>query len=308
MATEYQQYSNFPGDFQNDLDALSASIYDDDLIPILDREDNSDLSHYESSRCSSFSGPSPEWICPLRDNVPSCNQLFGNVAYQIPRAPPPTPLVASPSVLPMLYNEENEEIPAFELSTSLKELGVCAAMGNAQTWWSMANAEDTKFSNLEDTPKRIPEPWPPACSFFEAPSYPHQAFCNNQAPCSPRDMTVETQLYQFPPLNSYGHSHCSPPTPPPSACSNRTSLDNDQEEIDLYSFLRQPYSMVEIDYQLQLLSIKQQAEHIKQEPSDLIPSSVKRGSRLRKASLSSIEKAGTLKRKISDVFKRSTSR
>lgn len=153
MATEYQQYSNFPGDFQNDLDALSASIYDDDLIPILDREDNSDLSHYESSRCSSLSGPSSEWICPLRDNVPSCNQLFGNVAYQIPRAPPPTPLVASPSVLPMLYNEENEEIPAFELSTSLKELGVCAAMGNAQTWWSMANAEDTKFSNLEDTSK-----------------------------------------------------------------------------------------------------------------------------------------------------------
>ncbi|KAI5852551.1 hypothetical protein DFP73DRAFT_589630 [Morchella snyderi] len=306
--TEYQQYTNFPGGFENDLDALSASIYDNDLIPILDREDNSDLSHYESSRCSSLSGPSSEWICPLSDNFPPCNQFFGNVAYQIPRAPPPTPLVASPSILSMLYNEENGEIPAFELGTSLQELGVCAAMGNDKTLWSVANMENSKFSNLEDMPKGIPELWSPACSSCEAPSCPHQAFCNNQVTCSPRDMTIETQLYQFPPLNSYGHSNCSPPTPPPSACSNRTSLDNDQEEIDLYSFLRQPYSMVEIDYQLQLLSIKQQAEHIRQEPSDFMPGSTKRGSRLRKASLGSIEKAGTLKRKISGVFKRSTSR
>lgn len=121
-------------DFETGLGALSSAFDDEDLIPILDREDDSDLSRPDSSsRCSSLSIPSPEWICPLKDSLlPSCDHILGsiNVSYQLPRAPPPTPLITSPNVLPRYQNELLLEVPPLALSTSLAELGVCAAMGN----------------------------------------------------------------------------------------------------------------------------------------------------------------------------------
>lgn len=121
-------------DFENGLGALSSAFDDEDLIPILDREDDSDLSRPDSSsRCSSLSIPSPEWICPLKDSLlPPCDHILGNInlTYQLPRAPPPTPLITSPNVLPRYQNELLLEVPPLALSTSLAELGVCAAMGN----------------------------------------------------------------------------------------------------------------------------------------------------------------------------------
>lgn len=134
--TQFQRHdlysSNYPllaRDFENGLGALSSAFDDEDLIPILDREDDSDLSRPDSSRCSSLSIPSSEWVCPLKDSFPSCNHILGNAAYQLPRAPPPTPLT-SPNVLPRCYSELHLEVPPLALSTSLAELGVCAAMGN----------------------------------------------------------------------------------------------------------------------------------------------------------------------------------
>lgn len=137
--TQFQRHDLYPSypllarDFETGLGALSSAFDDEDLIPILDREDDSDLSRPDSSsRCSSLSIPSPEWICPLKDSLPSCNHILGSisVAYQLPRAPPPTPLITSPNVLPRCQGELHLEVPPLALSSSLAELGVCAAMGN----------------------------------------------------------------------------------------------------------------------------------------------------------------------------------
>lgn len=137
--TQFQRHDLYPSypllarDFETGLGALSSAFDDEDLIPILDREDDSDLSRPDSSsRCSSLSIPSPEWICPLKESLPSCNHILGSisVAYQLPRAPPPTPLITSPNVLPRCQNELHLEVPPLALSSSLAELGVCAAMGN----------------------------------------------------------------------------------------------------------------------------------------------------------------------------------
>lgn len=139
-----------------DVDALSSTFDDEDLIPILDRED-SDLSYHESSRCSSSPVLLPEWVCPLKYSFTPYSRLLGNATrqLQLPRAPPPTPLPTSPSILPKYQNEENSlhlEVPAFSLGTGLKELGVCAAMGYpvciTKPWWSMTSAEEPHCCNI----------------------------------------------------------------------------------------------------------------------------------------------------------------
>lgn len=132
--TQFHYSSNYPllaREFGDDLGVLPSALLDDeDLIPILDREDNSDLSRPDSSRCSSLSIPLSEWTCPLKDSFPSCSHLFENVTHQLPRAPPPTPLPTSPNFLPRSQNGLHLEVPSFSLDTSLTELGVFAAMGN----------------------------------------------------------------------------------------------------------------------------------------------------------------------------------
>lgn len=151
--------SNYPllaRDFENGLGALSSAFDDEDLIPILDREDDSDLSRPDSSRCSSLSIPFSEWVCPLKESLSSCNHIIGNVAYQLPRAPPPTPLLMSPSFLPRCQNELHLEVPPLDLSTSLAELGVCAAMGNPvfirRPSWDF-NVEENLNCNVEQISK-----------------------------------------------------------------------------------------------------------------------------------------------------------
>lgn len=155
MTQTYDLYStSYPlltRDFEARLGAFSSALFDDeDLIPILDRENDSDLSRPDSSRCSSLTIPPSEWI------FPSKNSFFGNVTYQLPRAPPPTPLLTSQNVSQICRNELHLEVPPFALGTSLAELGLCAAMGNPvfirRPSWDF-NVEENLSCNAEQISK-----------------------------------------------------------------------------------------------------------------------------------------------------------
>lgn len=139
-------------------------------------------------------------------------------------------------------------------------------------------------------------------------------FSSQKLVSSVEHKNIEPQLCRFPSIISYSHPCYAPSTPPPSICSEG-SLDDDQEEITWHSFLRQPYSMVEIDYQLQLLSIQQQTKGAEEAEPPTVSLEIaeiehpKRRIRLRNKSLSSVEKAGgTLGKMISRAIKRSLSR
>jgi hypothetical protein len=112
-------------EFDDAMDSNSPiSIEDPELVPILDREDNSDLSRPDSSISSYSSRSSTDSLCAFDTEEPS---PFMHIPqkYQFPRAPPPTPFMRSPCVSPMRNGLEDGKdlyIAPFVLSSGLLEL------------------------------------------------------------------------------------------------------------------------------------------------------------------------------------------
>lgn len=161
--TQFQSLHYFPRAFDDELDSLSPSSPEDpDLVPILDREDNSDLSRPDSS-ISSYSS-STDSLRAFDDQ--SLPYFQPPQKYHSPRAPPPTPFLTSPEVSPLKHGlGDDRELYAapFILNASLLELKAMPGNLFAEPEGEYRSMEEGTYIPLEHRHKvclssRMPAP------------------------------------------------------------------------------------------------------------------------------------------------------
>jgi len=147
----YQQ-PYFATDFEDLMDISPLSPGDPELVPILDREDNSDLSRPDSSISSYSSRSSTDSLCIFDLPFP-CIQT--SQKYQLPPPPPPTPFLASPLVSPLKHELEDDRdlySSPFVLSANLLELGETLGdlfVGSDREYRDMGESAYIPFQNRQ---------------------------------------------------------------------------------------------------------------------------------------------------------------
>ncbi|CUS14942.1 unnamed protein product [Tuber aestivum] len=238
----YPQAYIFPREFEVIMDSSPPSPEDPELVPILDREDNSDLSRPDSSISSYSSRSSTDSLC-LPDASFSYYQT--SQKYQLPPPPPPTPFLTSPLVSPLKQGLEDRDLYSspFVLSANLLELGETLGDLFVESDREYRGMGERVYIPYRHEQKHLSGSWSLPCSFNDPTNYsePNVEAYDNEDYCFPVRSSFDEGLF-VPKTAPYVRptNHTTPPTPPPSRCSG------DSEE--------RLWSLSEIERQLQMLT------------------------------------------------------
>lgn len=241
----YPQPYLFPREFE-DMDMFPPSPEDPELVPILDREDNSDLSRPDSSISSYSSRSSTDSLCVLDLPFP---YIQTPQKHQLPPPPPPTPFLTSPLVSPLGHGLEDDRdlySSPFVLSANLLELGETLGDLFVESDYEYREMGEGAYVPFQPKQKQLSGSWSLPCSLNDPTNYPalNVETCDSEGYSFPVRSSLDEGLFMARkapcvyPTNRTNNA--TPSTPPPSRCSG------DSEE--------RPWSLSEVEKQLQILA------------------------------------------------------
>ncbi|KAG0636382.1 hypothetical protein HOY80DRAFT_1054712 [Tuber brumale] len=260
----YPQPCFFSTEFEDIMDMFPPSPEDPELVPILDREDNSDLSRPDSSISSYSSRSSTDSLC-----IPEISFRYTGIQtpqkHQLPPPPPPTPFLTSPLVSPLKHGLEDDRdlySSPFVLSANLLELGEMLGDLFVESDYEYREMGESPYAPFRHKQKHLSGSWSLPCSFNDPADYPA--------------LNVEPygdEGHYLPPIRSsfdeglfiareapYAHhtnriKNPTSRTPPPS----RNSGDSEER----------PWSLSEIEKQLQLVADERARAEASQEQGEV---------------------------------------
>ncbi|KAG0130288.1 hypothetical protein HOY82DRAFT_486900 [Tuber indicum] len=245
----YPQPYLFPRDFEDIMDMFPPSPEDPELVPILDREDNSDLSRPDSSISSYSSRSSTDSLC-----IPEISFRYTGMQtpqkHQLPPPPPPTPFLTSPLMSPLEHGLEDDRdlySSPFVLSANLLELGETLGDLFVESDYEYREMGESPYAPFQHKPKHLSDSWSLPCSFNDLADYPAlnaEPYGNEGRYLPPIRSSFDEGLFMAREAPYVRHTNrtkkLTSRTPPPSRHSGGSE--------------ERPWSLSEIEKQLQILA------------------------------------------------------